>query len=208
MKRTLGFLAAAGLFAAAPALAQTDASEVTTEDMLTPAEGRPFQVTANAGIGTFLGQLSDFTGLGGVWGVSLNGNVMQGLGFELAYNGSRNPITDDRIPDGEAMWRNGVDAMAKVYVPMLTAVKPYGGVGLGTSFFNASSGAEGLYINDWVAEVPVAAGLEFNSKGGLTAGARAMYNFMIGEEWARNAFAGESPEGGLLTGQITVGGSF
>lgn len=206
MKRTLGFLAAAALLAAAPALAQTDATEIRAGDLLEPGDEQ-MNVTLEGGVNTFVGQLSDFTGIGTLWGVTLGGDVSQGLGYELSYNGSRNPITDDRVGDGEAMWRHGVDAMAKVYAPVDMSLRPFGGVGVGSSYLNASEGAEGLYINDWVWEFPFAAGLEYDA-GALTAGVRAQYNFMAGEEFAKNAFAGESPEGSLLSGQITVGGQF
>lgn len=197
---------AAAMFAA-PAFAQVDATEVDGSRYAEPSQRMgEFDVNVMAGAGTYLGGLSDHLGLGPTWGVRLDGPVTTGIGWEIGYMGSRNPFTDDRVEDGAAAWRNGINGMAKIYAPSQT-FRPFAGIGIGGSYINVSDGAEGLYQNDFVAEVPLAAGVEFVSENGFNAGLRAGYSLMAGTEMADNVEAG-SPGGGLLSGNLTVGGQF
>lgn len=197
---------AAAMFAA-PAFAQVDATDVDGSRYAEPSERMGnFDVNLMAGAGTYLGGLSDHLGLGPTWGVRLDGPLTQGIGWELGYTGSRNPFTDERVEEGSAAWRNGINGMAKIYAPSQT-FRPFAGVGIGASYINIGEGAEDVYNNDFVTEVPVAAGVEFVSQNGFNAGLRAGYSFMAGEELADNAEAG-SPGGGLLSGNLTVGGRF
>jgi hypothetical protein len=55
-------------------------------------------------------------------------------------------------------------------------------------------------------EVPLAAGIEFNS-GGLTAGFRTTYRVLLNEGWAEEALV-EEDEGGLLDASLTLGARF
>ena len=175
-----------------------------------PEDAGKYTVNLNAGVGGYLGGLSDFTGVGPVWGVNVDGDVTRGIGWELAYNGARTPITDARIPDGEAAWRHGLNGMAKLFAPGMETLRPFAGVGLGAGYINPSTGAERLYRNDWVTEIPVAAGVELApANAGFTAGLRATYRFQAGEEFAQRAAApGQNPEGGLLSAALSVGGKF
>ena len=209
MRRTLiGMCTALGLLAA-PAMA-ADATEVKLGEYLEPAEDTSqYHVNLNLGVGGYLGQLSDFTGVGPVWGVNVDGNLTRGIGWELAYNGARTPLTDPRLPaTGEAAWRHGVSAMAKVYAPRMETIRPFAGIGLGAAYINITDNAEPRFQNDYVAEIPLGAGVELNTGAGISAGLRAMYRFQAGEEFAENAVTGESPEGGLLSAGLTLGGSF
>ena len=209
MRRTLvGVCTAVGLLAA-PAMA-ADATEVKLGEYLEPAEDTSqYHVNLNLGVGGYLGQLSDFTGVGPVWGVNVDGNLTRGIGWELAYNGARTPLPDPSLPaTGEAAWRHGVSAMAKVYAPRMETIRPFAGIGLGAAYINITDNAEPRFQNDYVAEIPLGAGVELNTGAGISAGLRAMYRFQAGEEFAENAVTGESPEGGLLSAGLTLGGSF
>lgn len=208
MKRLIIGAASALALIGAPAMA-TDATDIDIDRMSENTEGiGEYDVAVQGGAAGYLGGLSDYTGVGPVWGVRVDGDLSRGFGWEVGYTGARTPLTDGRIEDGNAIWKNGVSTMAKVYVPNGMQLRPFAGVGLGGSYLNVSEGAEGLYQNDFVAELPVAAGLEFRSENGFNAGLRAQYNFMAGEEFAAPAAPGESPEGGLLSGQLSVGGRF
>lgn len=206
----LGTCTALGLLAA-PAMA-ADASDVKLGEYLEPAEDTSsYQVNLNLGVGGYLGQLSDFTGVGPVWGVNVGGNLTRGIGWELAYNGARTPLIGQDLPaTGEAAWRHGLSAMAKVYAPMMETIRPFAGIGLGAAYINVTDNAEPRFQNDYVAELPLGVGVELNTGAGISAGVRAMYRFQAGEEFAANAVrpGEESPEGGLLSAGLTLGGRF
>jgi hypothetical protein len=209
MRRTLvGMSTALGLLAA-PAMA-ADAADVKLGEYLEPADDvSQYQASVNVGIGGYLGQLSDFTGVGPVWGVNVDGNLTRGIGWEAGYNGARTPLTDPSLPaTGEAAWRHGVSGMAKLFAPGMQTIRPFAGVGLGVAYINVTDNAEPQFQNDYVAEIPVAAGVELDTGAGISAGLRAMYRFQAGEEFAQNAVSSESPEGGLLSAGLSVGGSF
>jgi opacity protein-like surface antigen len=206
----LGTCTAFGLLAA-PAIA-ADATDVKLGEYLEPANASKYQVSLNLGLGGYLGQLSDYTNVGPVWGVNVDGNLTRGIGWELGYNGARNPLTDPRpgatLPTGEAAWRHGLTAMAKIYAPRMETIRPFAGIGLGAAYINVTDKAEGEFQNDYIAELPVGAGVELNTASGISAGVRALYRFQAGEEFAPHTAGGQSPEGGLLSAAFTLGGSF
>jgi len=82
------------------------------------------------------------------------------------------------------------------------------GAGLGVSYVNVRGGneASGLYSSDLMEQVPLSAGLEFNS-GALTAGLRGTYRVLVDDNFADAAVPGDA-SGGLLDANITVGGRF
>jgi hypothetical protein len=211
MRIISGVCTALGLLAA-PAIAADDAGGAKLGSYLSaPENPGQYTVNLNAGVGGYLGGLSDFTGVGPVWGVNVDGDVTRGIGWEVGYNGARTPITAPAIiPDGEAAWRHGLNAMAKLFAPGMETIRPFGGVGLGAAYINPSDGAETFYENDWVTEIPVALGVELGSNAGISAGLRATYRFQAGEEFAQRAVRlGENnPEGGLFSTALTFGGRF
>jgi hypothetical protein len=209
MRIICGVCTALGLLAA-PAIAAKSGDSRLSGYLSAPEEAEKYTVNLNAGVGGYLGGLSDFTGVGPVWGVDVDGNATRGIGWEVGYNGARTPLTDSRIGDGEAAWRHGVNGMAKLFAPGMETLRPFAGVGLGAAYINPSEEAEQLYESDWVTEIPVAAGVELTPRNAaFSAGLRATYRFQAGEEFAAGAAAGgDNPEGGLLSAALTFGGKF
>jgi hypothetical protein len=157
------------------------------------------------------GGVSDYTGdvgadvdTGPAWGLTVNIQPMRMLGFELGYDGSRNGISNDLLPDA-TLTRNGASGLVKLSPPFLESVKPFVGAGLGASYISAQGGL-GLYESDLVEEVPLAAGIEFNT-GALTTGVRATYRILVDERFASNVAPG-NPQGGLFDASLTLGGRF
>ncbi|MFL5318523.1 MAG: outer membrane beta-barrel protein [Myxococcaceae bacterium] len=170
-------------------------------------ERKDTSVFVKGGIGGYTGGLSDFTAAGPVWGVGVDLSPMRALGIELNYDGSRNALTDNRIAGSEAALRNGASAMLKIAPPLIDRIKPYIGAGLGASYVSIQGDGQGLYRNDLMEEVPLAAGLDFNS-GALTAGFRAGYNILVDQGFADNAQANGNPNGSLIHMAATLGGRF
>ena len=200
-------LAAAALVAA-PAMAQTDATEVEVRDMTQPSENLgEYNVAAQAGVNSFIGGgVGESTGAGPLWGVKLEGPLARSFGWELGYEGSRTPVNDAGTPEGAALWRHGLNGMAKVYAPVETQIRPFAGAGIGASFVNAGVGTDGLYENDLLGEIPVSAGLEYQSEGaGLTAGLRVTNRFLFDQDMRTT---GDDGGGSLLGGSLVVGGQF
>lgn len=197
-------LGAAALFAL-PAAAK-DASDIDYHEMTKPVQKDLVNVQANAGVGGFLGGLGNVTGVGPTWGVRASSDVSRGFGVEVGYDGSRIPLTDNRLQTGAAAWQTGLDAMAKAYVPLQSHFRPFAGIGVGESYVNVNNKAEGLYRNDWITSLPLAAGVQYNL-GNFTAGARATWSLMAGEEFAQPASPANS-EGSMLQANVNLGGRF
>lgn len=162
---------------------------------------------ARAGVGGFTGGLDDYTSAGPTWGVGFSVQPYRVLGIEVNYEGSRNQLADDRLANTSALMRHGASAMLKLAPPFIERIKPFAGVGLGASYINADNDTSGLYKSDFVQEIPLAAGLEFNS-GAVSAGFRATYRFLLDEAFADNAQTVGNPEGGLFDATVTVGARF
>jgi Outer membrane protein beta-barrel domain len=162
------------------------------------------KVFLSGGVSDYTGEVGDDLDTGPAWGLTVNVQPTNVLGFELGYSGSRNTVANDLLPDA-ALTRNGATGLIKLALPFIDVVKPFLGAGLGASYISASGGA-GLYDSDLVEEVPVAAGIEFNN-GGLTAGLRATYRLLVDESFAADTSTG-NPQGGLFDASLTLGGRF
>jgi hypothetical protein len=162
------------------------------------------KVFLRGGVAEFTGDVGDDIDTGPAWGLTVNVQPTNILGFEIGYDGSRNGIANDLLPDG-SLTRHGASGMVKLAPPFIEVVKPFVGAGLGVSYISAD-GSLGLYESDLVEEVPVAAGIEFNT-GGLTAGVRATYRVLVDESFAADAAPG-NPQGGLFDASLTLGGRF
>ena len=163
-------------------------------------------VFLRGGVGNFTGELAAVTGAGPTWGVTLNVQPWNILGYEITYDGSRNLVDDARLVNQPAVTRHGVAGMLKLAPPLIEAVRPFVGFGLGATMVMVSKDAGGLYKNDLLEEVPVTAGLEFNT-GAVTAGLRASYRLLIGESFADPSTIGNL-EGGYLDAALTLGARF
>lgn len=168
-------------------------------------ENTKIGVTANIGLGDYTGDVAEATGLGTTFGIRANAQQYEFFGVELGYGGSRNPIDDDRVADGAAVWRHGVDALVKLGPTLQQDVRPFVGAGFGVSYLNANEEAEALYNNDIMTQVPLAVGVELQ-RGSINAGVRATYEILMNEEFAEDALA--QSDGNFLTGQFTLGGRF
>jgi opacity protein-like surface antigen len=151
------------------------------------------------GLNNYTGDLGDITAAGGSYGVVVSSRPLDMVGFEVGYEGSRNPFEDI---DG-ALLRHNLGAMAKVG-PTLGAndnLMPFVGAGIGLGLLNPNNEAEDFIDGDFVAEVPVALGLDYKF-GALTAGGRATYRFLAGED------AGINADGNIINLGVNIGGSF
>jgi hypothetical protein len=156
------------------------------------------------GVSDYTGELGSNIQAGPAWGLTVNVQPMRILGFELGYEGSKNDVTPDVLPDA-SFTRHGISGLVKLAPPLMEKVKPFVGAGLGASYISVDGGG-GLYDSDLVEEVPVAAGIEFNS-GAVTAGVRATYRLLVDEGMADSAALG-NPQGGLFDATFTLGGRF
>ncbi len=158
------------------------------------------------GVGDYTGDLSNFTTAGPSWGVVFNVQPWNILGYEVMYDGSRNLVNDERVAQTPAITRHGISGLVKVAPPFISKVKPFVGAGFGASLVRVSEHEERLYEGELMQEVPVAAGIEFNT-GGVTAGLRGTYRWLVDESFASPAAAG-NPQGGFFDAGVTVGGRF
>ncbi|MGA9522701.1 MAG: hypothetical protein WBV82_14635 [Myxococcaceae bacterium] len=165
-----------------------------------------FNVFLRGGVGDYTGDLGELTSSGPVWGVTFNVQPWNVIGLELSYNGSRNVVQDEFIADNPFVNRNGASGLVRLGLPFLERVRPFVGAGFGASYANVTGRAGGRYQDDLMAELPVAAGLEFNS-GGVTAGLRGTYRYLFDEAWANPALPG-NPQGSFLEGELTFGARF
>lgn len=201
----LGAVAAAMLLAA-PAFAQDDyipdddrGESIYDADRESRGAFRDLNVAVTGGLNTYTGDIGDNTGTGGFLGVQANSRPLPLVGVEVGYEGARNPFED--IDGG--LWRHNVGALAKVGPELLQDgnLRPYVGAGFGVSLLNPSEDAEILFDNDVITEVPLAAGVDYNF-GGITAGARATYRLVGGED------LGLAQDGNIVNFGLQVGGAF
>jgi hypothetical protein len=166
-------------------------------------------VFVKGGLGDYTGGLGDFSSTGPTWGATLNFQPYYFLGVELGYEGSRQEVDDNRFDGLEppSLTRHGGSTLIKLSPPFLEKVRPFVGVGLGASQVTVSGEANGLYNSDFMEEVPMAAGLEFNA-GAFTAGVRTTYRLLLNEGFADAALAEDGPSGGLFDAALTVGARF
>jgi opacity protein-like surface antigen len=166
------------------------------------------RVTAQGGVQSWAGEVGSVLNAGPSWGVSVGSQLWNLVGVEVGYQGSRNAFSDEVAGSGSgaALFRHGADALAKVGPTLQNGLRPFVGAGLGVSLVNPTRGAEGLATNDVLAEVPVAAGLEYDT-GLLTAGLRGTARWTLGEEFAEPVL-GEDADGSILGAALTFGGRF
>lgn len=169
----------------------------------------PVGVDVRGGVGGFTGNSGNLTKPGALLGVTADAQPWPSIGVEAGYEGQRLPIDDGRVGNGEAMWRHNLGILAKAGAPLLKAkLYPYVGAGFGLSYLNASEGAENLYNNDFIGEVPLAAGVDYRFTRSVFAGARATYRALIGTSFANDATPAGDTTGGLVNFNLTLGGSF
>ncbi|PTL78568.1 hypothetical protein DAT35_39290 [Vitiosangium sp. GDMCC 1.1324] len=204
----MGGIALVAFCTAGSAFAAIDATRVAPGFKF--EEGKtPVGADLRGGFGNFTGNAGSRTGTGGLLGVAADAQPWRFLGIEASYEGQRLPIDDSRVGNGEAMWRHNLSLMAKGG-PLLLKDKlfPYLGAGLGLSYLNASEGAEFLYKNDFIEEVPLAAGADYHFTRHVFAGARFTYRPLFGTSFADQATGTGQTSGGLINYNLSVGGQF
>lgn len=165
-----------------------------------------FNVLLRGGVGDFTGELAEITDAGPTWGLTVNVQPWNILGYEITYDGSRNLIDDSRLANQPAVTRHGLAGVLRIAPPFIEKVRPFLGIGLGATMLRVTEEADGLYRNDLMEEVPMVAGLEFNT-GAVTAGLRASYRWLVDESFADPSVTG-NPEGGYLDAGVTLGARF
>jgi hypothetical protein len=164
-------------------------------------------VFLGGGVGGYTGDLGGLTDTGPAWGVTLNVQPYKMLGFEVGYAGTKNDVTDDRSSaEAPSFLRHGASSLVKVSPPFMERVRPFVGAGLGVSYVFVRNGQTSPYNSDLMEEVPLAAGIEFNS-GALTAGLRGTYRILVDDNFADAAVPGDA-SGNLVDTTLTVGGRF
>lgn len=163
-------------------------------------------VFLRGGVGDYTGDLGAVTAIGPMYGLVVNVQPFNILGVEIGYDGSRNALVDDRLDEDANVLRNGASAMIKLAPPLLERVRPFVGAGLGASYVSVQGETGDLYENDLMEEIPLTAGLEFNS-GALHAGLRGTYRLLVDEGFASAAIPG-AEQGGIVEGNFTLGARF
>lgn len=195
-----------GIRAGALALALAAAGSAAAQERRDAGKRGDVNVVLRGGVGDYTGGLGDLTSTGPAWGVTLNVQPTTFIGFELGYEGSQNGVDDVRLLDEPSVVRQGGSALLKLSPPFMTAVRPFVGAGLGMSYVDVRGQGADLYESDTMQEVPLAAGVEFNS-GAITAGFRTTYRVLVNEDFAQQAATDEN-EGGLLDASLTLGARF
>jgi opacity protein-like surface antigen len=178
--------------------------DVDRDDYRSELNQLPWDVSLQAGVGGFTDAIGDQTQVGPIWGVRVGTNAMGVLGGELAYEGGRLGLESG---NDAAMFRHNVTALAKAGINITPNLRPFAGVGLGLTYMNVNDEGENIGRNDWLEEIPLAAGLEYQL-GMLTAGLRASYSFMINDEFIEPTPDLNNPAGGLVQTSLTLGGRF
>lgn len=182
-------------------------------------EQRPgFRVQANLGGATYGGDLAASSRPGALFGVSastqaadIESRTIGGeprLDAEVGYESTTNMVSADVGTGDGAIWRHNVSGLVKGGVTIRRAL-PYVGAGIGASYVNVTDAAESNgFRNDLMAEIPIAAGLDYSISENVTAGARATYRGLFFDEFADPLTPTSNPGGGLLSANLSLGGRF
>jgi opacity protein-like surface antigen len=209
----MGGIALVALCTAGSAFAAIDAADVGDRLNFNPDETK-VGLDVRLGVGGLTGDLGARTVPGPLIGITAGAQPWRLVGIEAGVEGQRLPIDDDRVGDDQALYRYNLGVLAKAGpLFMQDKMRPYVGVGVGVSYLNATDEADTLYENDVLAEVPLAAGLDYQFTDNIFAGARASYRVLIGDEFADTASVtldptDDNPDGNLLNFGLMVGGRF
>ncbi|MCP3138483.1 porin family protein [Pyxidicoccus xibeiensis] len=166
-----------------------------------PALAQERGLSVRSGVSAYTGDLGGGTDVGGFLGIQAEGRLFPAVGLELGYEGSANGFEEN---DSGTLWRHNVGALAKLGPIVDDRWQPFVGAGLGVSYLDPTGEAgANIFDDDVVAEVPLAAGIEYRFSG-VTAGARATYRIVAGEDFA----PGNVDEGDLFTAGLSLGGRF
>ncbi|WP_241758612.1 outer membrane protein [Pyxidicoccus parkwayensis] len=184
---------------AAPALAK-GASTASPALQPAPGFGAP-GLTVHSGLLHYTGSLGEETKVGTYLDILAEATLFPLLGVEAGYEGSANGFSESNVG---TLWRHNASVLAKFGPTLGGHWKPYVGAGVGLSYLDTSGEADQQpFTNDWAPEVPLAAGVEYRFYG-VTAGARATYRVLIGDD------VGSGPyyEGDILSAGVSLGMRF
>ncbi|MHB8877301.1 MAG: hypothetical protein ACYC8T_26685 [Myxococcaceae bacterium] len=160
-------------------------------------------VFVRGGLGDYTGPLGRYTGRGPVWGLTVSVQRSKLVGVELAYEGSRNDLGPVVTPQASLL-RNGGSALVKIGPQLIGLIRPFVGFGVGASNMSVLGERSEAFRSDWSAELPLTAGVEFNTRR-LTAGIRGTYRLLPDQEVATNVSGGG---GNFRDVSATLGGRF
>ncbi|HYO72844.1 MAG TPA: outer membrane beta-barrel protein [Archangium sp.] len=209
----MGGIAMVALCTAGSALAGVEASDVGERLNFNPDQTK-VGLDVRLGMGGLTGDLGARTAPGPLIGITAGAQPWRLIGVEAGVEGQRLPIDDARVGDEQALYRYNLGVLAKAGpLVMQEKLRPYVGLGVGVSYLNATDEADAIYENDILAEVPLAAGLDYRFTDNIFAGARASYRVLVGDEFADTASVtldptDDNPDGNLLNFALTVGGRF
>ncbi|MBF5046113.1 hypothetical protein FGE12_27105 [Aggregicoccus sp. 17bor-14] len=175
---------------APPPTTDSGAAAITT----TPTDAQPYEpkkhadmkgltVTLGAGVEGYTQALAPEVSPGPAVAVNANFRPTRVLGLELGYSGAVNEIKHEDNVNGADIVRNGGHAALTVGLTT-TSVQPYVLGGIGISDYNVRDDRSARFRDDTVGNVPVGLGLRTHM-GNFTADARAGYNFLFDQEFAR-----------------------
>ncbi|WP_375767318.1 porin family protein [Archangium gephyra] len=209
----MGGIAVVALCTAGSAFAAIDAADVGNRLDFNPDQTK-VGLDVRLGVGGLTGDLGARTAPGPLLGITAGAQPWRLIGLEAGVEGQRLPIDDARVGDNQALYRYNLGVLAKAGpLVMQDKLRPYVGAGIGVSYLNVTDDAEALYQNDILAEVPLAAGVDYRFTDNIFAGARASYRILAGDEFADAANVTLNPgednaDGNLLNFALTVGGRF
>jgi opacity protein-like surface antigen len=209
----MGGIAVVALCTAGAAFAAVDAADVGERLNFDPDQTK-VGLDVRLGVGGLTGDLGARTAPGPLLGITAGAQPWRLIGVEAGIEGQRLPIDDARVGDEQALYRYNLGVLAKAGpLVMRDKLRPYVGAGVGVSYLTATDEAETLYDNDFITEVPLAAGVDYRFTDNIYAGARASYRVLVGDEFADAANVTldpleGNPDGNLLNFGLMVGGRF
>ncbi len=184
---------------------QTVAAIVATILLWAAPAYADMKLMLKGGLGWYTGDLGNVTSGGPVWGLAMSYELLGLAGIELAYEGSRNSLSDLAAVPSTGLLRNGFSGMVKVSPPLIPLVSPYIAAGLGGSYVTIQGqGDTTHYQNGFTLEAPIAIGTEFNFVL-VTVGIRATYRIFLTQQFA---FPTGSGRGNLFDVTAMAGLSF
>ncbi|MCP3061924.1 porin family protein [Myxococcus sp. K38C18041901] len=205
-RSTWGGVAVATVTLASPAFAIEAQKVAGALDMRREPE---VGLDVRLGLGSFTGDLGRDVGVGPLFSINADAQAWKYVGIEVGYELQRMPVDARRVDNEDSgLWRNNLGLMAKAGPLIDEKWRPFVGAGAGLSYVDPTDGADGVYQSDWIAEFPLAAGVDYRLGRVLFAGARATYRLLGGEDIVDRPGTTSAAKGSLFNANLTLGGRF